>query len=103
MPRALLLLLPLLAAGCALTRTPLRQSTTPLEADPATAADPAAGVIYRGFTADQVQRALGTPPQIRTKASGQTLASTWIYPNSAGGSTHVVFAGERVADILHIR
>jgi len=104
MRRALLLLLPLLAAGCTLTRKPLRQSTTPFEGIDTTAqTEVSRGVIHRGFTADMVQRALGAPPQIRAKARGPALEATWIYPNSAGGSTHVIFAHDRVTDILHVK
>lgn len=105
MRRALLLvLLPLLASGCALTRKPLRQSTSSFDAlDSAAQTEVARGVIHRGFSADMVQRALGVPPQIRAEASGPALQATWIYPNSAGGHTHVVFSHDRVTDILHVR
>ena len=101
----LLVLVPLLfASGCALTRKPLRQSTTPFEqTDTVAHTEVARGVIHRGFTAEMVQRALGAPEQVRAKASGPALNATWIYQNSAGGRTHVVFKHDRVDEILHVR
>jgi hypothetical protein len=100
----LLSLLALVASGCALNRKPLRQSTSPFEPnDPAAQATAARGVVQRGFTAAMVERALGTPPQIKASARGPALAATWIYPNSAGGATHIVFDHDRVSDILHVK
>lgn len=99
-----LALLASVASGCALTRKPLRQGTTPFEAnDPTALAEAARGVVHRGFTADMVQRALGTPNQVRAEASGTSLNATWVYPNSGGGATHIVFSHDRVSDILHVK
>jgi hypothetical protein len=99
-----LTLMVLASTGCALTHKPLRQGTTPFEAnDPAALAQAARGVVHRGFTADMVERALGTPEKIRAHARGTSLAATWVYVNSGGGSTHIVFDHDRVADILHVQ
>jgi hypothetical protein len=99
-----LVLVPLLVSGCALTHRPLRQSSQPFEAnDPTALAQASRGVVHRGFTADMVERALGTPEKIRANARGTSLAATWIYNNSGGGATHIVFDHDRVADILHVK
>ena len=105
MHRALILtLVTAVVSGCALTHKPLRQSTTPFEGiDTVAQTDIARGIVHRGFTAEMVERALGTPPSIKAKAKGTALAATWVYPNSAGGSTHVVFSHDRVTDILHVK
>lgn len=94
----------LLGAGCALTHKPLRQGSLPFEAnDPGALSEAARGVVHRGFTADMVQRALGAPERIVAKSHGTSLAATWIYVNSGGGSTHIVFDHDRVADIRHVQ
>jgi hypothetical protein len=103
-PLVVLALISLFGSGCALTHRPLRQSSTPFEAnDPTALAQAARGVVHRGFTADMVERALGTPEKITAHARGTSLAATWVYVNSGGGSTHIVFDHDRVADILQVR
>lgn len=90
----------LLAAGCAINRKPLRQSTTAFEQlDPAVQARVAEGQVEVGYTAQMVERALGEPKRINAKASGTSVVATWIYPDHEGGPLHVTLRHGQVTEI----
>jgi hypothetical protein len=79
----LLCLVPALLSGCAIDRAPLRQTSASF--DESSLNNPLApqvtpGNVAIGYTPEMVQRALGEPKQIRMKASGGSVAATWIYP-----------------------
>lgn len=103
MRRVLLLsLVPVLLAGCAIDRKPLRQSTVGLEEmDSAANAQVARGQVSLGYTPAMVERALGEPAKIKAKASGNSIVATWIYPGDAGRATEVTFRQGQVSSIRH--
>ncbi len=92
-------------SGCATERAPLRSSTSPARqaaVDAATPPSTGTGHIQQGFTAAMVERTFGAPARITARARGPALAAVWIYPNPAGGYTHIVFADDRVAEIIRV-
>lgn len=101
MKRLILLALPLLAAGCATSSAPLRQSTASYDGEAPPSASAAAPLIALGATAEDVKAQLGEPTHIRAKASGRFLRTTWSYENhgAPGNTVHVTFQRGIVQDV----
>jgi hypothetical protein len=92
--------------GCTSAPAPLLPAPAAAEAEAADAATPPSvgtAQIQQGFTATMVERMFGPPARIAARARGPALAAVWIYPNPAGGYTHIVFDRDRVAEIGHVR
>lgn len=98
----LFLALPLLAAGCATSSTPLRQNTAGYDGEASPAA-PSSGapVPAIGATSEEVKAQLGEPSHIRAKASGRFLRTTWSYDNQGapGNTVHVTFQRGQVESV----